>query len=96
MCKAGKGSKERIVPIGGVSQKVLQRYVFHFRPEPLRPDEDNLFLTLEGRPMSGNAVRLIFSRLAHKSGVKRLHAHLCRHTFATNRNRNENILYIMF
>ena len=90
----GKGSKERIVPIGGVSQKVLQRYVFHFRPEPLRPDEDNLFLTLEGRPMSGNAVRLIFSRLAHKSGVKRLHAHLCRHTFATN--RNENILYIMF
>jgi integrase/recombinase XerC/integrase/recombinase XerD len=80
----GKGSKERIVPIGGVSQKVLQRYVFHFRSEPLRPDEDNLFLTLEGRPMSGNAVRLIFSRLAQKSGVKRLHAHLCRHTFATN------------
>lgn len=80
----GKGSKERIVPIGGVAEKVLQRYVFHFRPEPLCGDEDNLFLTLEGRPLSGNAVRLIFSRLAQKSGVKRFHAHLCRHTFATN------------
>ncbi len=28
-------------------------------------------------------MKLIFSRLAKKSGVARLHAHLCRHTFAT-------------
>jgi len=34
--------------------------------------------------MSVNAVKLIFARLAQRSGVKRLHAHLCRHTFATN------------
>jgi len=80
----GKGSKERIVPIGGVAEKALQRYVYHFRPEPLHPHEDTLFLTLEGSPLSENAVRLIFSRLAQKSGVKRLHVHLCRHTFATN------------
>ena len=57
----GKGAKERIVPIGNIAQKVLQRYVFHFRPEPMRSDENNLFLTLEGRPMSSNAVRLIFA-----------------------------------
>ena len=25
----------------------------------------------------------MFARLARKSGIKRLHAHLCRHTFAT-------------
>lgn len=80
----GKGSKERIVPIGGVAQKVLLRYVFHFRTEPLYSNEDNLFLTLEGRPLSSNAVRLILSRLGEKSGVKRFHAHLCRHTFATS------------
>ncbi|MGB2584337.1 MAG: tyrosine-type recombinase/integrase [Dehalococcoidia bacterium] len=80
----GKGSKERIVPIGGVAQKVLLRYVFHFRTEPLYSNEENLFLTLEGRPSSSNAVRLFLSRLGEKSGVKRFHAHLCRHTFATN------------
>ena len=80
----GKGAKERIVPIGSVAQKALQRYVFHFRSEPLYEDEDYFFLTLEGKPMSANAVKLIFARLAQKSGVKRLHAHLCRHTFATN------------
>jgi site-specific recombinase XerD len=80
----GKGSKERMVPIGNTARKALQRYVFHFRPEPLYPDQDCLFLTLEGKPMTGNGVKLIFQRLAHKSGVRRLHVHLCRHTFATN------------
>jgi site-specific recombinase XerD len=80
----GKGAKERIVPIGNVAQKALQRYVFHFRPEPLYEDQDYLFLTLEGKPMTGNAVQLIFARIARRSGVRRLHVHLCRHTFATN------------
>jgi len=80
----GKGGKERIVAVGSTAQRVLQRYVFHFRPEPLTSEEDYLFLNLEGRQMSANAVKLIFARLAKKSGVTRLHAHLCRHTFATN------------
>ena len=47
-------------------------------------DQDYLFLSLEGKQMTNNAVQLIFSRLARRSGVKRLHVHLCRHTFATN------------
>lgn len=80
----GKGSKERMIPIGNTARKALQRYVFHFRPEPLYPDQDCLFLTLEGKPMTGNGVKLVFQRLAQKSGVRRLHVHLCRHTFATN------------
>ncbi len=80
----GKGAKERVVPIGSVAQKALQRYLFHFRPEPFFEDHDYLFLTLEGKPMSKNSVGLIFSRLARKSGIRRFHAHLCRHTFATN------------
>ena len=60
---------------GAITHKVLQRYVFHLRPEPLRRDEDNLFLTLEGKPLSGNTVRLIFSQLAQRSGVNHLKAH---------------------
>ena len=80
----GKGAKERVVPIGSVAEKALQRYLFHFRPEPFFEDQDNFFLTLDGRPMSINSMQTLFSRLAKKSGVKRFHAHLCRHTFATN------------
>jgi len=79
----GKGARERVVPIGSVAQKSLQRYMFHFRPEPYYEEQDLFFLTLEGKPLSINAVHLKFTRLGKKSGVKRFHAHLCRHTFAT-------------
>jgi site-specific recombinase XerD len=80
----GKGSKERIVPIGATAQKMLWRYIIHFRPEPLVPVDNNLFLTLDGKPLQPNAVKLLINRWGKKAGVPRLHAHLCRHTFATN------------
>ena len=62
---------------------VLFSYIDKMRPEPV-PGCDNLFLSSTGRPITVNTVKLVFSRLARTSGVKRLHAHLCRHTFATN------------
>jgi len=43
----GKGNKERVVPIGSLAQKVLWRYVFHFRPEPLGETNEYLFLSLD-------------------------------------------------
>jgi integrase/recombinase XerC/integrase/recombinase XerD len=80
----GKGSKERVVPLGAVVQKVLWRYVFHFRPEPETDLHDCLFLTMDGRKLKPNAVKLLLRRWGKKAGVPRLHAHLCRHTYATN------------
>lgn len=80
----GKGSKERVVPIGALSQKTLWRYVIHFRPEPEIPGDDYLFLTLDGKPLKANAVKLLLKRWGKRAGVPRLHAHLCRHTYATN------------
>jgi site-specific recombinase XerD len=79
----GKGKKERIVPMGGNAQRALQRYLFRYRPRPLHAGIDNVFLSVLGKPLTEISVKLIFSRLAKKSGVNRLHAHLCRHTFAT-------------
>lgn len=80
----GKGSKERLVPIGALAQKMLWRYVFHFRPQPATEQDNHLFLTLDGRRLSSNAIKLIFERWGKRAGVSRLHAHLCRHTYATN------------
>jgi len=65
-------------------QKVLWRYVFHFRPEPESEKENYLFLTIDGKQLQPNAVKLLLHRWGKRSGVPRLHAHLCRHTFATN------------
>jgi site-specific recombinase XerD len=80
----GKGDKERVVPIGKFVQMTLWSYIDKVRPKPVSTDWDNLFLSSTGRPISVNTIKLLFSRLAKKSGVDRLHAHLCRHTFAIN------------
>ena len=80
----GKGDKERIVPIGKFVQMELLHYIEKIRPQPYYSDCDKLFLSLGGKPITVNTVKLVFSRLAGSSGVNRLHAHLCRHTFAIN------------
>ncbi len=80
----GKGAKERIVPIGDFVKMTLWNYINKVRPEPTIVSCDNLFLSPTGKPITANTIKLVFSRLAKKSGVKRLHAHLCRHTFAIN------------
>jgi site-specific recombinase XerD len=80
----GKGSKERMVPLGKVVQKALWQYINMARPKPAIGECDNLFLSSTGYPITVNTIKLIFSRLAKISGVARLHAHLCRHTFAIN------------
>jgi len=79
----GKGSKERVVPFGAATQKALLRYALHFRPEPFNPIINNFFLTLDGKPITTNCIKMIFQRIGKKSRVNRLHPHLCRHTFAT-------------
>jgi len=80
----GKGAKERVVPVGGLGQKVLWRYIFHFRPEPINDTNNYLFLTLDGKKLEPNAIKLLLKRWGKKAGVPRLHAHLCRHTYATD------------
>lgn len=76
----GKGAKERFVPMGAISKQVMLRYVQAFRPKPARPDIDNVFLSLDGYPLTVNAITQIMKRLAKNSGIPRLHAHLLRHT----------------
>jgi len=80
----GKGQKERIVPFGSASKKSLLKYFYHFRPNAVHDGIGNFFLSLEGYPLTYNALRLMMPRLAVRSGVERLHAHLLRHTFAVN------------
>ena len=41
----GKGSKERIVPMGYRCQRTLVKYVHRFRSEPALPSTDYVFLT---------------------------------------------------
>ena len=61
----GKGSKERMVPFGAVTQKALWRYRHHYRPEPANPGVGNFFLTQEGQAMTEAERRACSSAYPH-------------------------------
>jgi len=77
----GKGRKERIVPFGHQTRRLLDRYITHLRPEPLQ--KNVVFLTTEGYPITDNTIKQVIRRAAQKATLPRLHIHLLRHTFAT-------------
>ncbi len=79
----GKGSKERMVSFGASCQKALLHYYHHFRVDPVYSGNETFFLTIDGYPMTQDAIKSVIKRLANSSGVPRLHAHLLRHSYAT-------------
>jgi integrase/recombinase XerD len=82
----GKGSKERIVPIGRRAADALRRYVARGRPHLDRRRRPELFLNAQGGPLTRAGVFLILRKLAAKAGLEpeRVHPHLLRHSFATH------------
>ena len=82
----GKGSKERIVPLGRPAVDALRRYIAIGRPHLDRRTRPELFLNARGGPLTRAGVFLILRRLADKAGLDplRVHPHLLRHSFATH------------
>ena len=78
----GKGDKERVVPFGARTAQAILRYINLYRANPLRPEYDTIFLSLDGMPLTRNSLESIMGRLRKASGITRLHGHLFRHTFA--------------
>jgi integrase/recombinase XerD len=82
----GKGSKERIVPLGRPAVDSLRRYIAMGRPHLDRRNRPELFLNARGGPLTRAGAFLILRRLAEKAGLEptRVHPHLLRHSFATH------------
>lgn len=79
----GKGSKERMLPLGAKCHRAMLHYYHHFRPEPAHTGVNTFFLTLQGYPLTNKAVKSFIARLSKSANVPRLHPHLFRHTYAT-------------
>ncbi len=84
----GKGSKERIIPIGRLAVKAISSYLQESRPVLLRkqPEKtDALFLNHTGTPLSDRSVRRILDKYVTRLAVhKRVTPHTLRHSFATH------------
>jgi integrase/recombinase XerD len=82
----GKGSKERVVPIGRQAVDALQRYLARGRPYLDKRHRPELFLNARGGGLTRGGAFLILRRLAGAAGLEpaRVHPHLLRHSFATH------------
>jgi integrase/recombinase XerD len=83
----GKGSKERLVPIGREALKHIRLYREHVRVHiPVKKGyEDHLFLNRRGTALSRVMVFMIIKSLANKIGLKKsISPHTFRHSFATH------------
>ena len=83
----GKGSKERLVPLGELAIDWLGRYLSEARPEILKGRQnDALFVTGRGAAMTRQAFWQLIKRYALQAAIApdKLSPHVLRHAFATH------------
>jgi integrase/recombinase XerD len=82
----GKGSKERVVPIGGYAKNRISEYVNNGRPLLLKKSMSRfLFVGRGGKAMTRQGFWKLLKRYALKSGItKKITPHSLRHSFATH------------
>ena len=83
----GKGNKQRLIPIGSVAMKFVDRYRREIRPHQKMQKgfEDYLFLNNRGRKLTTVMIFIIIKNLARDSGMKKhVSPHTFRHSFATH------------
>ena len=83
----GKGSKERIVPIGSSAIKWIKEYLVRSRPymEKKARSQNIVFLNKRGTKLSRMWIWKIFNYYAKEAGItKEIHPHTFRHSFATH------------
>jgi len=82
----GKGSKERIVPLGRYAVRALDAYLVRGRPSLAGPrTRAALFLNQRGGRLTRQGCTNIVKAMARRAGIrKRVTPHMLRHSFATH------------
>ena len=83
----GKGSKERIIPVGSYARSALEAYLTRSRPELSRRGRatPRLFLGARGAPLSRQSAWLVIQHAAERAQLTaHVSPHTLRHSFATH------------
>lgn len=83
----GKGGKQRLVPLGRPAEQATLDYLDECRPLLLRDESraaTRLFLSRTGRPLERVAIWQIVRKHAAAAGLRNVHPHVLRHSFATH------------
>ncbi len=84
---AGKGGRERVVPVGRYAQSALESYLVRARPPLAAAGHGNaaLFLNVRGGRLSRQSAWTILRAAAERAGIRRaISPHTLRHSFATH------------
>lgn len=85
----GKGSKERIIPIGDYALEYVTLYLNEYRAKFIKNTNDYLFLNSRGTKMSRQAFFKIIKKIALEKNIKvDFSPHTLRHSFATHMLEN--------
>ncbi len=80
----GKGSKERIIPLGSYAKEAINNYLTHGRPLLIKRLAPALFVNVRGGRLSRQGCWQIVKKYAKRAGLKRIYPHSLRHSFATH------------
>ena len=82
----GKGSKERVIPIGDYAKEYLEKYIYEYRSSMLkRENSEYIFLNNHGKQMTRQGFFKIIKKIAKEKGInKELSPHTLRHSFASH------------
>lgn len=85
----GKGSKERIVPLGDYAVNIMNDYMNNYRPLINKKHTDYVFVNNRGDKISRQFIFKVIKKEALKKGIKKdISPHTLRHTFATHLLKN--------
>ena len=82
----GKGSKERIIPIGDYAKEYLEKYIYEYRSIMLKSENcEYIFLNNHGKRLTRQGFFKILKKIALEKGIKKdLSPHTIRHSFASH------------